>query len=59
MSDGLLMISLLLCAGIASVVLLRMVAVRMTQAREARLREHLDWVNPAPRTRGRRSPVRR
>ena len=59
MSDGLTTISLLVAAGIVCLVLLRIVAVRQGQAREARLRAHLDWVNPAPRSRGRGGVSRR
>jgi hypothetical protein len=59
MSDGLVTISLLVVAGVICVVLLRIVAARRVQARDARLREHLDWVNPAPRSRGRSGVSRR
>jgi hypothetical protein len=59
MSDGLMTISLLVTAGIVCVVLLRMVAAHRVQMRSARLKEHLDWVNPAPRTRAKSGVSRR
>ena len=54
MSDGLLTISLLVVAGIVCLVLMRMVAARRVQARQARLKEHLD--RTPPERKGRRLP---
>jgi hypothetical protein len=59
MNDTLLIASVLLSAGIASWILSRAVAARSVHARQERLKEHLDWMNPAPRTSRKRGLSRR
>ena len=38
------------CACTVAVVLARNLSARLDQTRQARLKAHLDWVNPAPQT---------
>ena len=59
MSGDLLLASLLLTSASVGMILLRRIAARRVEARKARLRGHLDWINPAPRPKGRRSLMRR
>jgi hypothetical protein len=59
MSDVLLSASLLVTLAIASAILLRTIAVRRVQARQERMKEHLDWINPVSRTGRKRGSFRR
>jgi hypothetical protein len=59
MSDVLLIASFMVVAGVVGVTLVRSLAARRVQARQDRLKEHLDWVNPVPQTSRRRTVARR
>lgn len=51
MTDVILIALLVMSSGAVGTVLLRSVASRRVQARQERLKEHLDWINPPPRKR--------
>jgi len=59
MSDVLLIASVLISAGIVFMILARVVSTRLVQARQERLKEHLDWMNPLPQTSRKRELSRR
>ena len=48
-----------LIALVIATVLFRLLSVRLREARQERLKAHLDWVNPIPQTSRKRSLVRR
>jgi hypothetical protein len=59
MSSVVLTASLVLMFAMVAVMLLRTIAARRVQLREAKLKAHLDWINPAPMTSRKRGAFRR